>query len=128
VEDLNVSTIVAQAAAGPDELMSCLTNTYPLTGPSYNTYLRVAVLLDARAPGHRPPPIWDATPLAGHPGIVKATPQASYNEAFVARRVGNAWLAVTIGQATRLSQAAALKQSLEVLAAARITRLDLSHH
>lgn len=123
----NVSTIVAQAAAGPDELMSCLSNGYRLATPYDNTYLTVAVLLDARAPGHRPPPIWDATPLAGHPGIVKATAQASYNEAFVARRVGNAWLVVTIAQATTLSQAAALKQSLEVLAATRITRLELSH-
>jgi hypothetical protein len=47
---------------------SCLYAAYSLRGGSQ---LEVAVLLNPRTPGTPPAPLWNATPLRGHPGVVR---------------------------------------------------------
>lgn len=50
--------------------LTCLHTWFSLGGTSYET----AVLLDAKAPGATPAPLWGAIPLPGHPGIVEIPP------------------------------------------------------
>jgi hypothetical protein len=117
-----LTNVAAEPYTGPGALRSCVWQTYRFDGKRF----QVAVLLDATAPGTRPGPIWDATPLAGHPGIVAVQHAPSTpDNALVARRVGNAWLAAApwVGYPGYPT----LAQRLQVLAALRITRLDLSH-
>jgi len=117
-----LTNVAAEPYTGPGALRSCVWQTYRFDGERF----QVAVLLDATAPGTRPGPIWDATPLAGHPGIVAVqhAPNTPDN-ALVARRVGNAWLVAApwVGYPGYPT----LAPRLQVLAALRITRLDLSH-
>jgi hypothetical protein len=46
---------------------TCLHTWYTLGGASYET----ALLLNAFSPGSAPAPLWGATPVPGHPGIVQ---------------------------------------------------------
>ncbi|HEY1777844.1 MAG TPA: hypothetical protein VGG41_16935 [Solirubrobacteraceae bacterium] len=116
-----LTSVEAEPYAGAGALRSCAWQTYGFR----NKRFQVAVLLNATAPGTRPGPIWDATPLAGHPGIVSVdnAPMTSDNS-LLARRVGNAWLVVApwVGYPGYPT----LAQRLKVLAALHITRLDLT--
>ncbi len=111
--------ITAEPDAGSGALMSCLWAIYGFEDKRY----QVAVMVNARTPGGQPGPIWDAKPLAGHPGIVAVQHAPSTpDNAIVARRVGNAWLVVApwVGYPGYPT----LGQHLEVLAALHVTRLD----
>jgi hypothetical protein len=50
--------------------LPCLHTWFAAGGSSYET----ALLLNAKSPGAPPAPLWDAKPLAGHPGIVEIPP------------------------------------------------------
>lgn len=50
--------------------LSCLDVWFSAPRASYET----ALLLDARAPGSYPAPLWSAIPVPGHPGIVEIPP------------------------------------------------------
>jgi hypothetical protein len=63
--------VARRIAADPDAStpawLTCLHTWLSLADASYET----AVLLNAQAPGRPPAPLWGATPLPGHPGIVQ---------------------------------------------------------
>ncbi len=88
--------------------LSCLDTEYYLHGWP----LLVGVLLDARRPGEVLGAIPGARPVAGHPDTVNFE-----GGNLTARRSGDAWLVAQGGSGTA--------QRLEVLAALRISRLDL---
>ena len=88
--------------------VSCVDAEYYLHGWP----LATGVLLDARRPGHMLGALPGAHPVPGLPGVVDF-PGAHLS----ARRIGNAWLVVRGGSGTA--------QRLRVLAALRISRLDL---
>jgi hypothetical protein len=101
-------------------LTSCLSELLRYEGKRFE----VAILLGGKHPSQRAPAIWDATPLAGHPGVVTVySATGTPDNALVARRVGNVWLAVRpwVG----FPGWPTLVQRLTVLAALRITRLNL---
>lgn len=86
--------IAPDATAPAGTYLTCLDAWYA----SGRSSVEVAVLLDARAPGRaRPLPLWDARPLAGHPGVF-ALP-ASYRRPFSARS-----LAISGARHVRLSR------------------------
>jgi hypothetical protein len=129
--------LTAQAAAAPSAFLVCAREWDVVGG----RWFEVSVLLNARHPGTRPAPLWGATHVAGHPGVVVIrAPSRRWERdttagappivdmrapgipiTILARRVGDAWL--TTG-AVLPGPAPTLRQSLEVLASLRITRLE----
>jgi hypothetical protein len=100
--------------------LTCLETWYHHDGAS----LQAALLLNAQTPGRPPAPLWNVTPLTGHPGVVQIhgiyrrwnlTPaelkqrrrehpgaatfiETTLEPPAVARRDGNAWLLVRYGR------------------------------
>ena len=60
-------------------------------------YVTTAALLNASRPGSTPPPLPGMTPLAGHPGIFRAS---SSDGPVLARRVPGAWVLATTDETT----------------------------
>ncbi len=79
-------------------LTSCLSVDYNVAG----TTLTAAVLVNARSPTSAPPPLFGASPVTGHPGVVNREEDTGLNSgrliAFTARRDGNAWIVVEGGR------------------------------
>jgi hypothetical protein len=113
--------IIPKPSGGPGALLSCLWETYGFEGKRF----QVAVLLNASHPGGRPAAIWDGVAVPGHPGIVTIHSPDGPDNGLVARRVGNAWLAAApwVG----FPGWPTLNQTLQVLSAFHIARIDLSH-
>ena len=124
---LSATTIAQLPHSAPGLFLSCLEGEYAFKGAQFN----VAILLNAHRPGRQPAPLWGTTPVPGHSGIVEMNPaphsptdQYAPTPLF-ARRVGDAWLVVraTLGFARNPS----LAQSIQVLDAVHITRIDINH-
>lgn len=99
-------------SATGEVFLSCIDTTYYLHGWP----LEVAVLVNAKDPGHRPGPIPGAHRVPGHPATMKLA-AGSFPGALTGRRIGQAWLVVQGG--------ASLGQRLGVLDALTIQRLAL---
>ena len=102
--------------------LSCLDGAFSYAGAN----LQVALLLNAHRPGRAPAPLWGATPVAWHPGVVELAPPAQFGfdvdtgAPMYARRAGAAWLIVAgrPGVAPIPSDAARIR----VLESVRVTR------
>jgi hypothetical protein len=94
--------------------LTCLNSWFSLHGASYET----AILLNAKAPGRPPAPLWGAIPVPGHPGVVQIPPvqqelhfrlpklspaQVARELAADAKRVGPAQAAEDVHPAEALS-------------------------
>jgi hypothetical protein len=104
-----VARVSPVTAAQGELLLSCIDTHYDLHGWP----LTAAVLVNAQRPGATPGPLPGATPVPHAAGTVDV-PGARLS----GRRVGSAWLVVSGGSGTA--------QRLRVLAALRITHLDLT--
>jgi hypothetical protein len=109
-----VNEIVAYQGANPDAVNA-----------------QVALLVNAHHPGQLPAPLWGATPVPGHPGIVELKPphQFGFNidtgAPMFARRVSNAWLVIAGRPAIPPAPSAA--QRIQILDSIHITKLDFNH-
>ena len=132
------TAILADPSVIGPAFLSCLYTSYRWHSSSFE----VGVLVKAQSPGSAPAPLWNATSLPGHPGIVQVKP-VKYTERIavehagqpvpgryvtvrhelapgsVARRVGNAWLIVRGGKS--------LAQRIGFLNGLHLTRLNLRH-
>jgi hypothetical protein len=93
--------------------LSCIDTTYDLDG----SQLEVAVLVNAKDPGHDLGPIPGARAVPNHPDTVNV-PAGSNLGSLTARRIGQAWLVVQGG--------ASVAQRLTVLHAIGIHKLALA--
>jgi hypothetical protein len=90
-----------------DGFLSCIDTEYRFG----HAVLDAAVLLDAARPGAAAPPrLPNAAPVRHHPGLFSAP---GWNGQILARRVGEAWLAVEDGRS--------LRQRIQVLSGLRAT-------
>ncbi len=129
--------IAPDTAVTGTAFLTCLEVWYRHDGAS----LQAALLLNAQAPGRSPAPLWNVTPLPGHPGIVQVHAiyrrweltgadrlrrEHSHAATFIestleppalARREGNAWLLVRYGST--------LAERVRFLDALHITRMRL---
>lgn len=102
--------------------LSCLSGYYSYDGGGFE----VGVLLSAKQPGSKLGPLWGASAVPGHPGLVNvAAPPSSTppwarfrerGEASTARREGEAWLVVR--------SRSDLSKRVAVLNALRVSRLE----
>jgi hypothetical protein len=127
-QPLSSTTITPLATTVPGLFLSCLDDKYAYDRAKFN----VAILLNARHPGQRPAALWGTTTIAGKPGLVeiKAPPQFPTNQdsssPLFARRVDDAWLVVQARPGFARNPGTA--QTIQVLDAMRITRIDLQRH
>ncbi len=116
-----VSTVIrADPSVTGTAFLTCLNVWYRHAGAS----IEASVLLSARHPGGAPAPLWGASALSGHPGVVRVAPvwgrapsakrvgelrrahpgwparefaRSEIAPEMLARREGNAWVAVQYG-------------------------------
>ncbi len=102
-----VTSLAPTPGLAGDGFASCIDTEYSFAHSSFDA----AVLLDAAQPGSGTPvPLPNAAPVHHHSGLFSAP---GYSGQILARRVGNAWLAVEGG--------ASLRQRIQVLSHLRAT-------
>jgi hypothetical protein len=131
--------IAPDTAVTGTAFLTCIEVWYNHDGAS----LQAALLLNAQAPGRRPAPLWNVTPLSGHPGVVRVHAiyrrweitgasrlrrehpraativESTLEPPALARREGDAWLLVRYGRSTA--------ERLRFLDALHIARMRLTH-
>ena len=125
-----VATAIApdHAVSGP-AFLSCLHTWYRWHGTGFE----VGVLLNAESPGSPPAPLWNATPLASHPGLFQIKPvqvriQTQLNRfnqlslAALTRRIGRAAAERQIANQDRIIRQHERTHPWRVLAPAAVAR------
>lgn len=122
------TTITPLASTVPGLFLSCLDDKYAYQGAKFN----VAILLNAHHPGQPAAALWGTTPVPRKPGLIEIKPPPQFppnqdtSSPLFARRIGDAWLVVQARPGFARNPGTA--QTIQVLDAMRITRIELQPH